>query len=94
MSFGRVIDVDCQCGAPLFRYYKSSHGRLIKVFLENIRNDLIFLPGFSTSAIITDISGRGVGMDVVKQSNRSCGCVAQNGAKNAGPKAGCPRASP
>ncbi|MBS4099317.1 MAG: response regulator, partial [Sulfuricella sp.] len=29
--------------------------------------DLIFLPGFSTSAIITDISGRGVGMDVVKQ---------------------------
>ncbi len=30
--------------------------------------DLIFLPGFSTSAIITDISGRGVGMDVVKRS--------------------------
>ncbi len=29
--------------------------------------DLIFLPGFSTSAIITDISGRGVGMDVVKR---------------------------
>jgi two-component system chemotaxis sensor kinase CheA len=30
--------------------------------------DLIFRPGFSTSAIITDISGRGVGMDVVFQS--------------------------
>jgi two-component system chemotaxis sensor kinase CheA len=30
--------------------------------------DLIFLPGFSTSPIITDISGRGVGMDVVKRS--------------------------
>lgn len=30
--------------------------------------DLVFLPGFSTSAIITDISGRGVGMDVVKQT--------------------------
>ncbi|MCF8210197.1 MAG: hybrid sensor histidine kinase/response regulator [Rhodoferax sp.] len=30
--------------------------------------DLIFLPGFSTSHIITDLSGRGVGMDVVKQS--------------------------
>jgi two-component system, chemotaxis family, sensor kinase CheA len=28
--------------------------------------NLIFEPGFSTSAIITDISGRGVGMDVVK----------------------------
>ena len=29
--------------------------------------DLIFLPGFSTNHIITDLSGRGVGMDVVKQ---------------------------
>ncbi len=28
----------------------------------------IFQPGFSTSAIITDISGRGVGMDVVKKN--------------------------
>ncbi len=30
--------------------------------------DLIFLPGFSTSVIITDVSGRGVGMDVVKKN--------------------------
>ena len=30
--------------------------------------DLIFLPGFSTSAMITEFSGRGVGMDVVKRS--------------------------
>ena len=29
---------------------------------------LIFLPGFSTAAKVTDISGRGVGMDVVKQA--------------------------
>ena len=29
---------------------------------------LIFLPGFSTAPIITDISGRGVGMDVVKST--------------------------
>ncbi|MDR3412830.1 MAG: hybrid sensor histidine kinase/response regulator [Formivibrio sp.] len=29
--------------------------------------DLIFQPGFSTSPIITDVSGRGVGMDVVKR---------------------------
>ena len=28
--------------------------------------NLIFLPGFSTSEAVTDISGRGVGMDVVK----------------------------
>jgi len=30
--------------------------------------DLIFEPGFSTASAVTDISGRGVGMDVVKQS--------------------------
>lgn len=30
--------------------------------------NLIFRPGFSTSAFITDISGRGVGMDVVKDT--------------------------
>lgn len=30
--------------------------------------DLIFEPGFSTSAQVTDLSGRGVGMDVVKKN--------------------------
>jgi two-component system chemotaxis sensor kinase CheA len=28
----------------------------------------IFLPGFSTAAVVTDVSGRGVGMDVVKRN--------------------------
>jgi two-component system chemotaxis sensor kinase CheA len=31
-------------------------------------HDLIFAPGFSTAEKITDISGRGVGMDVVRQN--------------------------
>lgn len=30
--------------------------------------DLVFLPGFSTSRMITDMSGRGVGLDVVKRN--------------------------
>jgi len=30
--------------------------------------ELIFLPGFSTSANVTDVSGRGVGMDVVRRN--------------------------
>jgi two-component system, chemotaxis family, sensor kinase CheA len=29
--------------------------------------DLIFFPGFSTAKIVTDVSGRGVGMDVVRK---------------------------
>ncbi|MGB0936010.1 MAG: chemotaxis protein CheA [Colwellia sp.] len=35
--------------------------------------DLLFEPGFSTAAAITDISGRGVGMDVVKRNIQSLG---------------------
>jgi two-component system chemotaxis sensor kinase CheA len=31
-------------------------------------NDLIFQPGFSTAATTTDLSGRGVGMDVVRRN--------------------------
>lgn len=34
---------------------------------------LIFLPGFSTSEVITDVSGRGVGMDVVRSKIESLG---------------------
>lgn len=34
---------------------------------------LLFLPGFSTSDVATDISGRGVGMDVVKTNVESMG---------------------
>lgn len=35
--------------------------------------NLIFLPGFSTAEKVTDISGRGVGMDVVKKALNSLG---------------------
>ena len=35
--------------------------------------DLIFMPGFSTAANITSVSGRGVGMDVVKRQIDSLG---------------------
>jgi two-component system chemotaxis sensor kinase CheA len=35
--------------------------------------ELIFLPGFSTAESITDISGRGVGMDVVRRNIQSLG---------------------
>jgi two-component system chemotaxis sensor kinase CheA len=41
---------------------------------EDIFN-LIFLPGFSTSEVVTDLSGRGVGMDVVKTNISKLGGV-------------------
>ncbi len=44
---------------------------------KNIKNsdvwNLIFAPGFSTAAEVTDVSGRGVGMDVVKRNIESLG---------------------
>ncbi|MBF0545294.1 MAG: Hpt domain-containing protein [Candidatus Riflebacteria bacterium] len=35
--------------------------------------DIVFLPGFSTKEVVSDISGRGVGMDVVKNTICSLG---------------------
>ncbi|MCA3887103.1 MAG: Hpt domain-containing protein, partial [Burkholderia sp.] len=44
---------------------------------DNISDDevwqLIFAPGFSTAETVTDVSGRGVGMDVVKRNIQSMG---------------------
>lgn len=45
-------------------------------FTEAQKLALIFAPGFSTAEVVTDISGRGVGMDVVKSNiNRLKGTV-------------------
>jgi two-component system chemotaxis sensor kinase CheA len=49
--------------------------------LENIDDEavmnLIFLPGFSTSEKVTDLSGRGVGMDVVKTQISNLGGIVE-----------------
>jgi len=36
-------------------------------------HELLFLPGFSTAEVVSDVSGRGVGMDVVKRNIRALG---------------------
>jgi two-component system chemotaxis sensor kinase CheA len=40
---------------------------------DNDIDNLLFLPGFSTAATVSNISGRGVGMDVVKRSIQALG---------------------
>lgn len=46
---------------------------------------LIFAPGFSTAEVVTDVSGRGVGMDVVKRNILAMGgSVTLDSAKGAG----------
>lgn len=68
-----VIEVaDDGAGIPLEKIKEKARARKMydKETLDAMSDaeviDLIFHPGFSTSAIITDLSGRGVGMDVVK----------------------------
>jgi len=43
------------------------------VLTDDEIDNLIFLPGFSTAATVSDISGRGVGMDVVRRSIQALG---------------------
>jgi two-component system chemotaxis sensor kinase CheA len=46
-------------------YIEQSH---VETMDEESATQLVFLPGLSTSSIITDMSGRGVGMDVVREN--------------------------
>ena len=43
------------------------------VLTDDEIDNLIFMPGFSTAETVTDLSGRGVGMDVVKRSIQALG---------------------
>ena len=40
---------------------------------DNEKMGLIFMPGFSTAEIVSDVSGRGVGMDVVRTNIENIG---------------------
>ena len=57
-------------------YQKAVEKKLISesaVLTDNEKRQLIFLPGFSTNETVTEFSGRGVGMDVVKTLMDSLG---------------------
>ncbi|MCP5047631.1 MAG: chemotaxis protein CheA [bacterium] len=60
---------------PDIIYKKAADKGLVKKSRKNFTNEeifsFLFLPGFSTAAKVTEISGRGVGMDVVKQNIES-----------------------
>jgi two-component system chemotaxis sensor kinase CheA len=61
---GRGLDADKIRAKALDRKIISTEDQLDQKAIY----DLIFHPGFSTKEVITDVSGRGVGMDVVKKS--------------------------
>ncbi|RYE64774.1 MAG: chemotaxis protein CheA [Oxalobacteraceae bacterium] len=66
---GRGINRDRVKGIAVSRGLISEDAVLTDDEIDN----LIFLPGFSTAETITDVSGRGVGMDVVRRSIQALG---------------------
>ena len=61
---GRGLDPEKIVGAALKRGLISQE--MAASMSDKEKMDLIFLPGLSTAEKVTDVSGRGVGMDVVK----------------------------
>jgi len=61
---GRGIDPELLRETALRRGFLDR--REAELWSESQLYDLIFLPGFTTSPIVTDVSGRGMGLDVVR----------------------------
>ncbi len=76
---GRIIIeiADDGCGINRARVHAAAWSRgLISadtVLSEHEIDQLIFLPGFSTAKAVSELSGRGVGMDVVKSGVQALG---------------------
>ncbi|WP_417361215.1 chemotaxis protein CheA [Gallaecimonas pentaromativorans] len=62
LSRDKLWQKACEKALPLTRDRRLDELSDAQVF------DLIFAPGFSTAAAVSDLSGRGVGMDVVKRN--------------------------
>jgi two-component system chemotaxis sensor kinase CheA len=61
---GAGIDPEKVAAAAVSKGFVSEEQ--IRIMTQKDKLNLIFLPGFSTARAVTDLSGRGVGMDVVK----------------------------
>jgi two-component system chemotaxis sensor kinase CheA len=76
---GRIVIVVADDGQGINRERVRSiavERRLIEpdaVLTDEETDNLIFAPGFSTADVVSDISGRGVGMDVVRRSIQALG---------------------
>lgn len=75
---GHIVIEVADDGRGLDRAKLLSKARKSGIVISDTATDaevwnLIFAPGFSTAAQITDVSGRGVGMDVVKKNIESLG---------------------
>jgi two-component system chemotaxis sensor kinase CheA len=71
-SYVKIEIEDDGAGLNIARIWEKAISKGLISGEEKMTDDeiyqLIFEPGFSTSELVTDVSGRGVGMDVVKRS--------------------------
>lgn len=70
---GRGLDPEGLCASALSKGLID--GETAGRMTEKQKMELILLPGFSTAAEVTDVSGRGVGMDVVTTNIEALGGV-------------------
>ena len=50
MRTGKIIEIHCQCGFLLFRYFKAGKGRLIKCLIPRLSEDFVGLKGAATAS--------------------------------------------
>ncbi|MDY0151685.1 MAG: hypothetical protein RBS43_05380 [Candidatus Cloacimonas sp.] len=48
MRTGKIVEINCQCGQKLFRYFKAGKGRLIKCLISRLSDDYVGLKGSET----------------------------------------------
>ncbi|MBR7798806.1 chemotaxis protein CheA [Undibacterium fentianense] len=77
---GNIVIEVCDDGGGLNRERILSKAKQNGLVVSDSMSDadvwqLIFAPGFSTAEVVTDVSGRGVGMDVVKRNITQMGGV-------------------
>ncbi len=75
---GNIVIQVSDDGAGLSRERILAKAREKEISVSDSMSDsdvwqMIFAPGFSTAAVVTDVSGRGVGMDVVKKNIEGIG---------------------
>jgi len=63
-------------GAKAIERGLRTHGQVAEMSTQDLLQ-LLFLPGFSTAETVTNVSGRGVGMDVVRTKVESIGGVVE-----------------
>ena len=41
MRTGKIVNIECKCGALLFRYFKAGKGKIIKCRIKKMKNDFV-----------------------------------------------------